>query len=494
MLMPALLPEKLKYCENIESQQALFELLVKHPPDLILFLESACSDETWAENHSLFLNQAIKWVHDQFFQDSLMMQFAKRLAHVFRQHLSVTKLHLPLNITIELKDKSLPISTLLYGSSSEFLKDLIRSECRDKHSSQIQLREVSYNTFIAIDDYISNGNAETIDLKDQQTVEAVLKIAFDWNLLDLIEKGQRSLKKWVSPRTAFETLIRAHHKGWTLLRKTCIEYLNSLHLDFCLVDKDHENLAFEFLRFTENSLSYFHQLQPFLTTLIFSGKTTADPQFSELMKHCSHLKCLDLSYSETFTDYLKNIPSTLQELILASCVWLNNESLLFLIKTCPHLEKLVVASDVNLNFEAWGGLQKLPTLQILDVSRCSQIQNEDIKLIIKSCEALHTLSLEECHGISDEGFYHISIFNSQFINLNFSRTNISDQPLIELANHCLHLNYLDLTRCEKITEKGLLEIVRLASTLRELNITSCNIPEFTIGLLKNLKPFLKIKY
>src|ERR1700722_121192 len=139
MLMPALLSEKLRYCERAESETALFNLLVKHPPDLILFLESACADETWAESNFEFVNKALEWAHQQFFQDTLMMEFAQRLARVLRKHHSVAKTHLPLNATLELKDKNLPINTLLYGSSSHYLKDLIRLECRDRKSDEIKL-------------------------------------------------------------------------------------------------------------------------------------------------------------------------------------------------------------------------------------------------------------------------------------------------------------------------------------------------------------------
>lgn len=492
MLMPALLPEQLQYCQKAESQRALFDLLKKFPPDLILFLEAGCSDETWAEDHAEFISLGIEWVHTQFFQDNLMMEFAQQLTKVLRKHTSIARMHVPLNVTLKLKDRELPISTLMYGSCSLFWKELIRLECRDRNSNVISLTEISYDVFTPIDEFITKGSVEGIHVKTKETVESILALSLIWNLPELGDACQRSLKKWINRDNMIETLIETHRNGWSILRAECMNYMNDLNLDFCFHDSKPEQLLFEFLRFTETSVDFFRRLNWLVTHLIFSGNTTADPTFSKLVNECPTLRGLDLSYSHLYTDYLQNIPSHLEELNLSSCNWINNETLSSMVEYCPQLKKLVIASDVNLNFEAWSVLGKLTQLKTLDINRCSQIEDDDLKLILQSCESLQSLSLEECRGITDEGFYHISIYNKNLVNLNLARTDLSDLPLIDIANKCVRLLTLDLTRCEKISEKGLLEAVRAAKALKELSIINCKIPEAAILNLKRIRPFLKV--
>lgn len=492
MLMPSLLPDNLQFCEKAASQIDLFEILVRRPPDLILFLEIASRDEFWAEANPEFMQKAVVWAHTQFFQDHLLMEFAQRLAKVFREHPSSVKAHLPLNITIKLKDKDIPINTLFYGSSSEYLHGLIRLECRDRRAKNLYLKDYTYDFFSVVDEYIQQGNLDSVYVKDKDTVVKILELALIWDLQELSQACQVFLKKWISRDNIFETLLTAHKKGWYSLRSDCFEYVNFLSLDMRFVDSPPERLAFEFLRFTESSMEVFNKFRHYITDLIFSGTTTDDEQFSKTVNKCPHLICLDISYSKSFTDFLKDIPSNLEELVLSACNWLNNEKFTFLMQICPNLTKLVLQSIVELNFEAWGVFQKMPKLRTLDLTRCSQIGNEDIRLILQASETLISLTLEECRGITDIGFFEIPKLGQKMTALNLARTNISDQPLIEIGNQCPDLNYLDLTRCEKITEKGLLETVRAARNLRELNISLCDIPNTAIAKIKAMRPYLKL--
>lgn len=492
MMMPALLPDKLRYCEKAKSETDLFNLLITYPPDLILFLEICCSDETWAESHEKFLHLGLNWAHSQFFQDNLMMEFAQRLAKVLRKHPSLARSHLPMNGILKLKDRELPINTLLYGSCSHYLKELIRLEFRDRGSQSLNLTDISSEVFMPIDEFITRESEESIHVKTKDTVEAILSLALVWNLKELADTCQKSLKKWLNRNNAVMELIKSHQNGWSILRNACMQYINEQYQDFCLVATPPEQLAFEFLRFTEVSLDFFNAFKAYITNLICSGSTTADPTFTQVVTACRRLKCLDLSYSLQFTDFLKEIPHNLGELVVSSCNWMNNETLKKLIEICPNLEKLILGSDVNLNFEAWSVLRNLPLLKALDLSRCSQIRNEDLKLILQSAEGLESLSLEECYGITDEGFNVIPLYNTRFVKMNFARTSLSDQPLIELANQCSRMTHLDITRCEKITEKGLLEAIRSSRALKEIKLTNCNVSEAFVSKLKSIKPFLNV--
>jgi F-box/leucine-rich repeat protein 2/20 len=492
MLMPFLLPHQLNYCARAETQESLLKLLLKSPPDLILFLETACADETWAEANEPFVHAAIEWVHQQFFQDQLMIEFAFRIAAVFRKHPSLAKLHLPNNLLLKLKDRDLPVNTLMYGSSSHYLKDLIRLECRDRKSDCIYLKDISYTVIEPIHEYIMRGYSESVYVKDKNTGENTLNLAQLWELNEFSLECQHVLKKWIYRDNAIDTLLTSHKKGWLALRSDCYDYINNLQLDARLLESPPETLKFEILRFSENSLQLFNQLRFTITHLVFGGTTTEQEEFSQIVNKCPQLIGIDLGYTLQFTDFLKDIPSPLEELELTSCPWLDQKTFNSMVTICPELRRLGLASNFQLNYQIWVVLQKLNYLLSLDLARCGQLLDEDIRLILESCDSLISLNLEECRGITDKGFSDISHLNPRLTSLNLSRTNVSDLSLIEIAIHCTELLHLNLTRCEKITDKGILEAVRATKKLKELIIVNSGITMGAVQSVKKTKPFLNI--
>lgn len=493
MQMPTLLPFELDYCKRVDSDEALFKLLQKHPPDLILFLETACPEESWAEAHESFMHEAIVWVHQQFFRDQLMIELASRLAQVLRKYPGLGKLHLSNNVTLKLQDVDLPINTLMYGSSSLYLKDLIRLECRDRKSDCIYLKEVAFNVLEPIHEYIMKGYSDSLYVKDQATGESVLKLAQQWELITFIVDCQQALKKWINRDNVVEQILNCQKRGWKELRSGCYEYLEHLDLDARLLESPIGHLKFEFLRFSENSLQLFEQLRKSFTHLVFGGKTYAQPEFSQVVNNCPRLIGVDLSYTDEFDDHFHDIPATLAELDLVACPWLNKDSLNALAAICPKLLSLNVAANPQLNYHCWMVLQRFKRLQTLSLARCAQVGDEDLRIILESCESLEGLNLEECRNISDKGFMDLPRLNSRLITLNLSRTTITDLALIEIMSHSHDLTHLNLTRCENISDKGALEAFRFAKKLKELILIHTNFSQSTINALKKLKPYLEIK-
>ncbi|MFQ5729646.1 MAG: hypothetical protein ACE5GN_04735, partial [Waddliaceae bacterium] len=86
MELPALLPEELHYTSVAENDKNLLNMLVKIPEDLVVFFEYACGDETWSELHHNFMQEVIRWMTWQFFQDRLLMKTAQRATLSIREH------------------------------------------------------------------------------------------------------------------------------------------------------------------------------------------------------------------------------------------------------------------------------------------------------------------------------------------------------------------------------------------------------------------------
>ena len=199
-----------------------------------------------------------------------------------------------------------------------------------------------------------------------------------------------------------------------------------------------------------------------MTDLVFGQDLAEEEQFSKAIKLCPKMVCLDIGHSDAYTDQMKEIPRLLPELSAPACPWLNDSALTALVKTCPNLRKLILTSDSKIGAEGWAALKHLVLLRELDVTRCGQIGDEELKLILEACSGLVSLEMEDCRGVSDKGFFEIPKLNPRLTHLNLARCNINDAGLVELLNKSRSLNYLNLTRCERLTERSIKEIDVLA--------------------------------
>src|SRR5262249_19595049 len=152
--------------------------------------------------------------------------------------------------------------------------------------------------------------------------------------------------------------------------------------------------------FQMRTMDVFERVKNNITHLICSGDLTRDPTFSKVLGQCPKLLSLDISHSTDFTEQLKSIPYRLEELDISKCAWLSEYEFRQIVQICPHLSSLKLSSNVQLNFSAWSELQKLKGLKVLDLSRCNQIQDRDLKIILMACRMVTDLELEECKGIT----------------------------------------------------------------------------------------------
>ncbi len=492
MELPALLHKSLQYCSEASEDQILFKLLVAHPPHLIKFLERACEDETWAEMHPQFMQAALSWVTEQFYQDHLLMSFAQRIAKAVRNHYETVMPFLPLNLKVKLKDSQLSISGLMFASSSEFLREMCRRECRDRNIRELFLQEISWSVFNAVEEYILKGSTFDLALKDKQELIRILNIAAKWDLKELSRECQIQLKKYLTQENVVETLLKAIKNNREELKTFCCNFINDFKLGCRVENRGPETLAFEFFEFTENSMGIFNQVKEVVTHLVCGGSLTEEIDFTKVVNQCPKLICLDISRSNNFSQYLKEIPEDLQELDVGACSWMTNDNFQNLVGFCPALSKLTLTSNIKVDFEGWGALKKLPALHSLDLTRCSQVGDEELKIILEAAPELVSLSLEECRGISDAGFIDIPNFNSQLTYLNLARTYISDLPLIEISSRCKMINTLNLTRCERLSDKAIEKSISLINNLHELIIIQWKASKSTIKEIKKMKPYLNL--
>ena len=492
MRLPALLPKDLHYTEVAVNERNLLNLLVKIPPDLITFFEYACGDETWSSNHPELMKGIISWLTNHFFQDRLLIEFGQRAIKAIREHYQVLEPFIPHNLSFIVEKDEIGVNSLMWEASSEFLRTLIRQECRDKNTKTLSIPDVSHHVFDQVSEYIRTGFVQELWRKEQHEIAEVLNQAKDWELTELVQLCEDILKRYITKSNVIEMLLKSHEESLSTLRQACFDFINDLNVGVHLPSISLNKLSLEFKNFRETSLDIFERLKDTITHLRFPGSLTKDPHFSELIQRCPNVVCIDISHSDDFSDRLLDIPSDLQKLDLSKCGWLTDSNLGKMIEICPKLKRISLGSNIQLTYAGWTQLHRLSTLETLELSHCHQINDEDVKLIMNGCRDLEQINLESCQGIGDSGFLDLARNLKKLIRVNLTRTTISDVPLIDFATHCPNLTHLNVTRCVNLSEKGILGFVRQAPALQELNISRCKVPERVIDKIREIRPFLNL--
>ncbi|MBA3957697.1 MAG: BTB/POZ domain-containing protein [Parachlamydiaceae bacterium] len=501
MQLPALLPSEFSSYSQIEDDQQLFDQLVQQPNTLILFFEYACDDETWSDTHSIFMRAALEWMTEEAFQDRLWNDSIQFIAQILQHHYSALRSVIPLDISVEASGNRIAVNSLLFIASSEVFHDLLRAE-RDKNQTTVILKKMPPMFLPLLIECVTTGNvAEAWKLGRQELFE-LLQHATDLQFLHLMEACQETLKRYVNKDTAVETLILAHKKSWNILKQVSCAIINEarwgakiesvLELSESVKSKGVTPLAFEFVEFRDVTLDLFTKLQFWVTHLICGGTLAERPEFRIVVRNCPQLISLDISHSQLSREALQDVPSTILELDVSQSPWLTDAILKTLIAKCTGIKKLNLSGNMQLTYAAWGELQNLPQLIALDISRCRQIHDEEFSLIVKAVPQLMQLSLAECKHLTNKAFFELAHSLSQLMVLNAARCHLSDGLLLEIVTRCRQLQYLDLTRCPEISEKGLLSFVRQASQLQTLIITRCRVSPTFMEQLQKMRPRLNV--
>lgn len=491
--MPAFLPQELRYCESIQSEDILLSTLIKNPRDLVIFFECACADETWSEQNSGFMRKAIAWLTMQVFQDKMPIEFTRRIAKAMQAHYSILSSYIPENILFKLKDTSVQANSLLFAAFSDYFKDLLERECREKNKMFLTLADTTYTIFSTVVEYMTTGKVYNLG---QKGLNEMLELAHDaakWGIEDLVAMSEEALKKFITNENVFKLLSKSYQERWPNFKQSCLNFFNHSQNGVRLSSSAENQLSFEFLDFSDRVINLYEQMKSLVTEIVCSGSLTESERFGMILKRSPKIIALNISGSRFFSTQLLETPRELQALDISQCPWMNQAALKQFSDICPHLRKLSFGSDIQLNFTAWGELNKFRQLIALDLTRCHQINDQDLMVILKACLGLRELSLEECRKISEKGFDAMARQATRLTHLNLSRTSITDNSLVEISTYCRSLISLDLTRCENVTDKGVLAVVKQASSLKELTIAQCPVSTACVKEINRLFPQIMVR-
>lgn len=138
------------------------------------------------------------------------------------------------------------------------------------------------------------------------------------------------------------------------------------------------------------------------------------------------------------------------------------------------------------------------SLKELDISRSCwgcQITDDGLyKISIAKCVSnLTSISLWGMTGITDRGVVQLVSRAISLRNLNIGGTFITDESLVAIANNCPQLKAIVLWSCRHVTERGLITLVNKCRKLQSINVWGMRVPVDCLLGLHRISPTLQIK-
>ncbi|KAK4669623.1 SCF ubiquitin ligase complex subunit [Podospora pseudopauciseta] len=188
-------------------------------------------------------------------------------------------------------------------------------------------------------------------------------------------------------------------------------------------------------------------------TLTNCGKIT-DTGLIPLITNNDHLLALDVSNDSQITEAsiyaIAQYCKRLQGLNISGCHKVSPESMITLAENCRFLKRLKLNDCQQLTNQAvLAFAEHCPNILEIDLHQCKLIGNEPVTALIEKGQALRELRLANCEMIDDNAF--LSLPNRTFENLRI----------------------LDLTSCDKLTDRAVQKIIEVAPRLRNLVFAKC---------------------
>jgi len=486
MLLPPLVSDQFPYLKSYSEEDTLLSDLKKNPRELLRFFENVIEFDSWCEQHHNLIKGALNWFTDEFSQDRLSIEYAQRVAKGIQEHYSTLDKFLPRDLSLVFHKREYEINSLMLGVSSPVFRQRLIDEKRKK----MVIDDVTVEEFIAIGEFIETGTTWKLWRKSQEALIKSLTEAEQWKMADLEKAIQEALCRYVDETNFIELLILSYKKYWLLLKQECMNWINKEDYGIRMVDEGPDYLALEFLDYRQKAMDLFIDLREYITHIASTGVGLQEQEFRDVINQCPNLIGVNIAHTSSYSENLKYFPSSLQQLDVSKCGWLTANYLRELIQTCPRLNRLNVGSNSQLNYNAWSEILRLKELTWLDISRSRHLTFEDFKIILKGCRLVTYLNVEDCTSLSEDIFFEVGQAVPYLEMLNVSRTNISDSSLIEIATRCKSLVRLNVSRCANLSDKGVLETVKEASQLKELNVEKLNIKPEILEEIRKLNPNL----
>ncbi len=415
----------------------------------------------------------------------------RSVAAAIREHFQNFNKWLPLNLIVELSDRTISINSLLFQTASPYWSNYIRTNCLEKGKKSFSFTNAPYADFSILREYAYKGKVKELHLLDEKDILRILHLARGCEFKELEDESEELMLRYITPENLFEYIEISENNSLIRVKKRCCELFNSFQGGVVLFPLNIEQLALELEVSSEFSLEQFSKWTPYVTHFIAGERVMEDSAVITLLQHCPRLISMDLGRMRVFSENIYLLQH-LTELIFAGSFVLDD---VYFKKICinfPSLQKLNLTSCSRITLVSWGELTKLTRLITLNLSRCEFLSQEEFSLILLSARQLRELTISECRSLNNTAFHALATCQQQFVSLDLGRTSIEDQELLEIVKRITSLSHLNLTRCQNLSDQGIVNALKISS-LQEVILTHTNISAGAIEELNKQKPSLKIE-
>jgi hypothetical protein len=241
-----------------------------------------------------------------------------------------------------------------------------------------------------------------------------------------------------------------------------------------------------------------------LRTLSVRNSLLRDKHLSYIFAKCPNLETLDLAWCKKLEGYsFQDMPITCRNLNLNACISFDIDRLVNLIMNNPQLTRLHVKHTSQHDFEILDSIiHFLPNLEALQIAvnlddalnllelskmnlqylnlKGSVCDSDSLSVVLNACLSLKTLILDSCLRVNDEAFCKRPI-RAPLENLVLSKLcDLTDRTLIALEQLSTTLERLDIDKCKSLSYT---RVNSLFSTFRSLKFLNLNKLPFVDNLI-----------
>ncbi|PWZ25932.1 hypothetical protein Zm00014a_027862 [Zea mays] len=206
-----------------------------------------------------------------------------------------------------------------------------------------------------------------------------------------------------------------------------------------------------------------------------------------LAKKCPQLRSLDISYLKVTNESLRSLSTLekLEDIAMVSCLFVDDDGLQML-SMCSSLQEIETCV-----------LSKLSTVgETLTVLRLDglEIFASNLQAIGSTCKNLVEIGLSKCNGVTDDGIVSLVARCRDLRTIDVTCCHLlTNAALAAIAENCRKIECLRLESCPFVSEKGLESIATLCSDLKEIDLTDCRINDAALRQLASCSELLVLK-
>ena len=168
--------------------------------------------------------------------------------------------------------------------------------------------------------------------------------------------------------------------------------------------------------------------------------------------------------------------SFLSSLNLRGCLHIDNQVARHIAATCPQLEELNISDCRSLTpFAITSITSACPNLHHLSLSGIDRVNSQCIGMIIQHCRQLRALDLSWCHHLTSPDVKQIFRECHQLEKFSLAGCTLVDDSIFEGMDEYTCLYYVDLTKCERLTDQGIGQLISSSPHLAHLVVSDCRL-------------------